>query len=228
MMNMFIDILINNYVAAYIIMLVFLIGAVCRLVNGAILSGLIKESENMVTTRKNILKQIKLKYENCYKLGLQINNISVYISKCFNKNNYMRIVISRLSAISKSCGLICIACGVLAGTASYIKYQNINNMLLYAVLGFLLYFAQVLLGYMVNIDLKTDKLMVNIQDYLENNLKNKLLNEVAGVEEFTAKSALTDKEEAPKEESEDTARELDYQKEMRNNKIIEEILMEYL
>lgn len=76
-----IKILFEENLAAYIIFGIFVIGIVFKIFLRVSLKSLIDQSDNLHATNKNILKQIKLKYESLIRLNQEVFNVKAFINK---------------------------------------------------------------------------------------------------------------------------------------------------
>ena len=63
-----------------------------RVFLGLLYRNMIKEADNMASTRNRLLKQCKTKFASCYQLGNGVANIPVFVDKFLN-----RMTLGRLS-----------------------------------------------------------------------------------------------------------------------------------
>ncbi len=140
---------------------------------------LIKESENMGLTKLKVLKQIKIKFENTYKLHMGINNSSIFIDKYMLKNKWMGVSLLNWNQIPLESFLLALVLSmfsVIIGYYEKIEWENLIKCPILCLMGgLLLYFF----WEMINIPNKTDMLKTNILDYLENSLAYRLTSECA-------------------------------------------------
>lgn len=232
-----IDVLFENYLVAYFMLVLFVIGGVCKIIIGASLSGVIRESDNMNNTRQNLLKQIKLKFENCHRLNLQINNVSAFINKYIYKYKLLGVSIKRLNNAANTCFLLCITIGFLSGVLIYINSVDVNKIVIYMSEGIVLSLCGLIWNNVIDIKTKIEIIKINIQDFLENSLENKLKNESIKHEkinmDFDTKefAQLPVNEEMPYSEGQvnfDSLQAYGLKNDIIDNNIIEEILKEYL
>lgn len=232
-----IELLFREDYAAYFILFLFAAGTIGKLVIGISLSSTIKQSENMNVTRKNLLKQIKLKYENCYRLNLQINNVSAFVCKYIYKYRIWGIPLKSFNNVANICILLCMPAGILSAFTIYVNNMQLNKIVIYAVGGLILSFFGFIWNNIIDVHTKSDLLIINIQDYLENNLKNKLRNEGLRIQNDSVASENKEGMRLPIADKAPTAagqanfeflQGLGLKNEIIDNNLIEEILEEYL
>ena len=114
-MNELMGIISKNYVL-FAMTGIFFLGILSRIFLSLVYRGLQRDIGNMPTPGKAILKQIKLKYENCNKLDMQISNTEVFVKK--NLYEY-RVCGMSLRAIEKILGQAMFF-GVLIGVTAVV------------------------------------------------------------------------------------------------------------
>lgn len=169
-MNELVEIISKSYVL-YAMAGIFFLGIMSRFFLSLIYRGLQRDIGNMPTPKKKILKQIKLKYESCDKLDMQISNTEVFVRK--NLCEYRVCGIS-LRAIEKILGQAMFF-GVLIGVtavvfATVVKLESRVVIVHTAttVLG-----AALLFNYdkLSDISYKRQVVETGLVDFLENHLQ---------------------------------------------------------
>lgn len=236
---MLITLLFERNFALYGILILFTAGILDKLFAAAVLSRMIKESENLGTAGSNLLKQIKLKYESCYRLNLQINNVPAFINKYIYNYKVLGISLRGLNSLGDICFLLCALLGMVSGLTMYIYTFTFEKTAFYAALSLILAFCGFIWSRLMNINEKSESLTVNIQDYLENSLENKLRSEALKSQEEKSRIVVEVESPLPLPVLDQTAvsasqvnfeglKEHEFMAEGLNSDLIDEILKEYL
>lgn len=152
---------------------IFLLGIVGQWITGAVYRGLIKKAENMVSPKDKILKQIKMKFENCKAVNGVVANPSLMVIRYINKYKFMGITLRGLSRITNICAVLCLAIGGIAGIIQYELDRDSAIVSFYVLVGCFLAFALDIYARSVRLDLKEGELVCIITDFLENTLNCK-------------------------------------------------------
>lgn len=152
---------------------IFLLGIVGQWITGAVYRGLIKKAENMVSPKNKMLKQIKMKFENCKAVNGVVANPSLMVERYINKYRFMGITLGGLSRVTNICAVLCLAIGGGIGIMLYgLKYNN-SEISFYVMTGCFLAFALDIYARSIRNDLKEGELVCIITDFLENTLNCK-------------------------------------------------------
>lgn len=152
---------------------IFLLGIVGQWITGAVYRNLIKKAENMVSTKNKMLKQIKMKFENCKAVNGVVANPTLMVERYINKYRFMGITLGGLSRITNICAVLCLAIGGVTGIALYELEYDSATISFYVLTGCFLAFALDIYARSVRIDLKEGELVCIITDFLENTLNCK-------------------------------------------------------
>ena len=135
---------------------------------------LILETEKMATTQIDILCQCKRKYTNNYRLNNGVVNVSVFVEKYLNKMRMGKCKISTWKNLSGQLVLFAVFAAGLGVCISIIQGSTFGEILpFYIVSMFGLYFYFAISGALDIAD-KRDVLKINLVDYLENHMGNKI------------------------------------------------------
>ena len=97
-----------------IIATAFLMGICADGILSGNLKELIDDTEEMETTDNTFLKQMKLRYKNCLRIGHEINNTEAFAGKYMDKYRSHGISFQVYEKIASVCSGICVI-GGLAG-----------------------------------------------------------------------------------------------------------------
>ena len=169
---------------------------------------LLEESERFEETNDSFFKQMKLRYENCIKIGREINNTEAFATKYLEKYKHKGMSLYGYEKLSGIMAGLCIVCGVCGALVDK------NFAMEYLLCGFLAMY--ILSGSLRLLDIadKKKRITLNIVDYFENRFYS-----TTSVE---AESAVADDVGTFKStEKADTVT-------IDERKLIDEILREYL
>lgn len=169
-MNELVEIISKSYVL-YAMAGIFLLGIVSRFFLSLIYRGLQRDIGNMPTPKKKILKQIKLKYESCDKLDMQISNTEAFVKK--NLCEYKVCGIS-LRAIEKILGQAMFF-GVLIGVTAVVFAVTVEleSRVVIVHIATTVLGAALLFNYdkLSDISYKRQVVETGLVDFLENHLQ---------------------------------------------------------
>lgn len=186
----------------------FLAGISLNNVLRKITVDLLEETESFEETTESFFKQMKLRYENCIKIGREINNTEAFVTKYLEKYKHKGMSLYGYEKLSGIMSGLCVVCGVCGALVDK------NYAMEYLLCGFLAMY--ILSGTLRLLDIadKKKRITLNIVDYFENRFypTKSVEAESAVSEDFSAKKTA---------ECENTVT-------LDERKLIDEILREYL
>lgn len=145
-----------------IIATAFLMGICADGILSGNLKKLIDDTEEMETTDNTFLKQMKLRYKNCLRIGHEINNTEAFAGKYMDKYRSHGISFQVYEKIASVCSGICVI-GGLAGAFMERKY-----MMEFLMMGFIAMYIINGLKKMIDVRSKRRQITRNIVDFFEN------------------------------------------------------------
>ena len=119
---------------------------------------------------------IKKKIENYYNLQTKVNNISCIVDKYFEADKILGINSFFLEQIPGFCAIICVGLGCLGAIRGIAMNADINfwgrNLIIGVVCGISIF----MMDYLTKMDQMKRKIKINLINYLENILPNRMLN----------------------------------------------------
>lgn len=162
----------KNYIIAILVFL--FLSIICQIALGVIYHKLIWETEHMSSTTNKSLQQLKLKFSGCRKINEKVSNVPIFVDKFISRIKIGGIPLSLLKHLS---GQLILLSVLIAGIGACIGIVNNESFIsiapFYAIsfLGLYCYFA---VSSLVDIPGKIKILHINLVDYLENHLANRL------------------------------------------------------
>lgn len=174
------------------------------------LKGYVRASANMKTTKKKIMINLKNQFETIYGMGYQVRNTAAYVDKYLLKLRFMGF---SYSAWEKAPFLAAGIVSLLAGAEAFYGYMTgtelssqIEILFAYGVVLACLFVCFHIFG----IKSKKQQIQIQLVDYLENYLANRLLRTKDDVrmldeqmESALMEAQVKDSEIAPDGEEED-------------------------
>ncbi|MCI9488304.1 MAG: hypothetical protein HFI64_15365 [Lachnospiraceae bacterium] len=158
----------------YLMLAVSALGILSKLLVNGRYRKLLRQSQNMGNAKDKYLKQWKMKFENTYRAGGGVDNISVYVEKNLGQYRFMGIRLSRLSRFnSLAAALVCLG-GLTAAFMTYWYADTMKIVILYAASGVLMGGAMVLWEGFCDTKGKKGRLLLYVRDYFENTLVGRM------------------------------------------------------
>lgn len=159
---------------------ILLFGLVSLLLQAAMvmsLKGYVRASANMKTTKKKIMINLKNQFETIYGMGYQVRNTAAYVDKYLIKLRFMGV---SYSAWEKAPFLAAGLVTLIAGVEAFYEYMTKAPMAL--LVEILFSYGVVLVCFFVffhifGVKSKKQQMQIQLVDYLENYLANRLLRE---------------------------------------------------
>ena len=187
----------------------FLAGITINNILRKITGELLEETEHFEETSDSFFKQMKLRYENCLKIGHNINNTEAFAGKYLDKYKHKGISINGYEKLSAIMAGLCVVCGIggaLVSKTYAMEYLLCGFLAMYIITGY---------GKLLDIPEKRKKITLNIVDYFENRFYVAAAKETGNVDEETVEVGNLTSKEVAKVSSDE-------------RKLIDEILREYL
>lgn len=156
------------------VLILFLAAVVLLLILCRFYNILITETENMAATDEKILYQCKKKFSTCYRLHNGVLNVPVFVDKYLRKIKMGKFTVTvwkHLSGQFMLASVFVSGCGACVGIMDGKTLGEILPFYIISMLELYLYF--VVSGW-VDIEEKKRALKINLVDYLENHMGNKL------------------------------------------------------
>lgn len=164
----------NQSLFVYVIAGVCFVGVLSKLLLQGKLHRLIKASEKMVSTTHRQMRMIRNHYENSLHMDLQVHNIQAFVDKYLLNLRILGVPIRIWDSMVIEAAILSIATGGI-GIINTI-HKGYGDEVVFSILFATILSCACLLSIenIFRIENSYDRLQANIEDYLENNLKNRL------------------------------------------------------
>lgn len=189
--------------AIYVIAAICAVGLFSKLLVRNLYRRLIKQSDNMMSTNNRVLRQIKQKAENAYRVNSGINNVSALVERQLYQCKRLGLPIRTWDNLAACAALLCF---LLGGTGAFLAFRGeapMGTIVLYGACGVLFGVLNLFFDNLMDTAGKRQQLLVHMSDYVENTLLGRLARGLA-IEE--------PEEEEQEEEEKDSGRDIEYLK----------------
>ncbi len=158
-----------------ICMFTFLGGSILlRVFLGLLYRNMIKETDNMASTKNRLLKQCKTKFASCYQLGNGVANIPIFVDKFLNRMTLGRMSFETLYHMSGQLMLLSVVFSGIGVCKSIIGGRTVGDVLPFYIVSFFGLYIYFSVSTVVDVRGKKRVLKINLVDYLENHLSPRI------------------------------------------------------
>lgn len=220
--------LIKNYYLLYGMIATFVFGVISRIWLHSIYQRLINDSQTMSNPKENLLKQIKIKFEGCYRINHGVNNTLALTKKYIYNYIFYGFTLNGIRNILWQSLYLCVFFGLAAMFSIYILALSKELLFLYFFSELLFFWGILEVNKISDITYKQEQLETNINDYLENTYANHIRYEME-LDVLQLQNAI--EQTAANMEKKDKIKKMNQVKDSEiseeDNKIIEEIMKEF-
>lgn len=152
----------------------FLMSLFIRLLLALLYRQMIQETDNMATTTNKLLKQCKLKFTNCYQLNNGVSNVAIFVEKFLNKLSLGPFSFRALYHLSGQLMLLSVVCSGVGVCRSIAAGNMFGEILPFYICSLLELYLYLSFTTMLDIKGRRKALKINLIDYLENHLSNRM------------------------------------------------------
>ncbi len=208
-----------------------LLSILCRFITGVLLKKLIREAGNMSATENRLLKQCRLKFQNCYELNGGAVNVSVFVEKFMQGIRLGKCSLRLINQFSGQFLLLSVFADGIGSCMGMIHGETLGQVLPYYLLAFLSLYLHFSISGLIDVPGKQEMLRTTVTDFLENRMTERIKSvkrdteyldrvekeaaeqkevlkaeKISGIEQGTGQKK-TDKKSVPNEELEALLRE---------------------
>lgn len=153
-----------------------LLSILCRFMTGVLLKKLIKESENMSATENKLLKQCKLKFQNCCELNDGSVNVRVFVEKFMQNVRLGKCSLRLIGQLSGQLLLLSVFAEGIGSCVGIAHGETLGDVLPYYLLAFLSLYLYFSISGLIDVPGKQEALKTSIMDFLENRMKGRIVS----------------------------------------------------
>lgn len=152
----------------------FGLSIILRLLLGLLYQNMIKETDNMASTKNKLLKQCKLKFSNCYQLNNGVANIPVFVDKFLNRLALGPLSFETLYHLSGQTMLLSVVSAGVGICRCIMHGKMLGEILPFYIACFAELYLYFSVSTVVDVKAKRRILKTNLVDYLENHLSARI------------------------------------------------------
>ncbi len=171
---MFINTILQHKILMSVVLLLFLSATIIQFQLARFYNALIAETDNMTTTEVDILFQCKKKFSNCYRLHNGVLNVPVFVDKYLSKMKMGRFLVTTWKHLSGQLVLLSVFAAGLGACLGIMDGKTLGEILPFYIVSMLDLYIYFAVSGFVDIEEKKKVLKINLVDYLENHMGNKL------------------------------------------------------
>lgn len=165
----------------------------CQILLGVIYRRLIRDTENMASTKNKAIQQLKLKFTSCRQLHEAIPNVPVFVDKFLNQISLGKIPVTFFRHLSGQLMMLSVLVAGIGACISIIQEESLLMIAPFYVVSFLGLYLYSAAASLIDLSGKANVLRTNLVDYLENHLASRLEQtrldmRMVGMEETSAKA----------------------------------------
>lgn len=168
---------------------------ILRVLLGLLYRNMIKEADNMASTRNRLLKQCKTKFASCYQLSNGVSNIPVFVDKFLNRMALGRLSFDTIYHLSGQMMLLSVVFAGIGICKSIMGGRTVGDILPFYIVSFFGLYLYFSVSTVVDVKGKKRVLKVNLVDYLENHLSPRIEVTRQDIEMLYGESAFEEKKE---------------------------------
>ncbi len=202
------------------------LGLLIRFILDMVFRKIVKQSDNLGTTKNKALRLIRMKFETCYKLKIGVNNVDIFVDKSISKYRFGGLLLSTWEGISGQVLLMILLIIPVSSVFGVLYEVGREKVLFTGAVGIFAGALLILVDRLINLGLKKQYIRLNILDYLVNYCRARLEQEEANPdmleqyrrEYFMALNADRQATAAAVQAKEETKKEISRRKEARLRK----------
>lgn len=184
--EMLITILMFTFLGSSIFLRIFL---------GMLYRNMIKEADNMASTKNRLLKQCKTKFASCYQMSNGVSNIPVFVDKFLNRMSLGHLSFETLYHLSGQLMLLSVVASGVGVCKGIVEGRTLGDVLPFYIVSFFGLYVYFSVSTVVDVRGKKRVLKVNLVDYLENHLSPRIEITRQDIEMLYGESAFEEKKE---------------------------------
>ncbi len=161
--------------AITMLILLFLVCSILyQIIIGLLYQNMIKEAENMSSTKNKFLNQCKVQFSTCYQLHNGVVNTPIYVERFVRKIKFGKFKLQNFMNIAGQLLLLSVlfaGIGVCKGIMEGLMLREIIPYYLISFIGLYLYFS---VSSLIDLTSKRETLIITLVDFFENRMMNRL------------------------------------------------------
>lgn len=194
-LNQILNEILRGDIIRYVIIGTTVLAVLFKVIESFIYIGLLKQAENIPNSKNKLIKQMKLKYENCYKLNLGVNNVNAFVDKYMHKHKVCGISMHSFVRLPLMIMLFNAILGVASGVLCYMMGLSDRVGALYEIYGAASVGLILLSGILLDTGYKRRLVRISLVEFFDNSFANHLGHDAVEAAAVTQNAGAADYEQ---------------------------------
>lgn len=164
--------IINSTISMKAIITCCFLGVISWLVLEISYKSMIKATAQIGKTKKKWLVSLKKKYEDYHEMNVKVNNVSTFVDRLFQRKKILGFTCSFWLMLERLCIAGCAIAGAAGALAASQQGTALTEVMISYLTGITAACGLLFLDTFLRANEKKHKVIVNMNDYLENVLEN--------------------------------------------------------
>ena len=176
--------------------------------------SMIRATSRIGQTKKKWLVSLKKKYEDYHEMDIKVNNVETFVDKYFRKKRLYRLTIAA-----------CAITGAAGALAVSQEGGELTSVIVTYLTGVIAAFGLIFLDILLRADAKEHRIIMNMNDYLQNVLENSIAGREVDLEDGTSREQRRRLLRYARENTKKKAK--DEPVSLEEKKVLEDVLQEF-
>lgn len=159
---------ISGYWVLYVMVGICVMGVISRLWLAGIYSGLLKDVQYTKEPKKKLVKQMREKYEICYRLNTRMSNVEAFLVRNLYGYRFIGMTLGGIQKISGQAFFLCVMLGGLTASYTYVYGMPLELTGIYSASAISMATLLVYISCIFDVRGRQTVLEAGIVDYLQN------------------------------------------------------------
>lgn len=219
------DFILGNTVFVKVIVVCCFVGVLSWAVLTISYSSMIRATSNIGHTKKKWLVSLKKKYEDYHEMDIKVNNVETFVDKYFRKKRVCGLPCGFWRTLYRLTIATCAIMGAAGALAASQGGGELTNVIITYLTGVIAAFGLIFLDILLRADVKEHRIIMNMNDYLQNVLENTIAGRETDLEDGTSREQRRRLLRYARENTKKKAK--DEPVSLEEKKVLEDVLQEF-
>ncbi len=181
------DFILGNTVFVKAIVVCCFVGVLSWAVLTISYSSMIRATSNIGRTKKKWLVSLKKKYEDYHEMDIKVNNVETFVDKYFRKKRVCGLPCGFWRTLYRLTIAACAITGAAGALAASQGGGELTDVIITYLTGVIAAFGLIFLDILLRADAKEHRIIMNMNDYLQNVLENTIAGREVDLEDGTSR-----------------------------------------
>lgn len=186
---------------------------------------MIRATSRIGQTKKKWLVSLKKKYEDYHEMDIKVNNVETFVDKYFRKKRVCGFPCAFWRTLYRLAIAACAITGAAGALAVSQRGGELTSVIITYLTGVIAAFSLIFLDILLRADAKEHRIIMNINDYLQNVLENSIAGQEVDLENGTTREQRRRLLRYARENTKKKAK--DEPVSLEEKKVLEDVLQEF-